>query len=46
MEEHLKSGRFTEAVLAAIQKVGGILAQHFPRDPDDRNELPNRIARD
>ena len=42
----LKQGRFTEAILAAIQMIGDILARHFPRDPDDRNELPDRIVRD
>jgi len=42
----LKQGRFTEAILEAIQMIGDILAQHFPRDPDDRNELPDRIVRD
>src|SRR5437667_8832883 len=42
----LKEGRFTEAILEAIQMIGDILAQHFPRDPDDRNELPDRIVHD
>ena len=42
----LKEGRFTEAILEAIQMIGNILAQHFPRDPDDRNELPDRIVHD
>ena len=46
MEEHLNSSRFTEAVLAAIKKVGDILAVHFPRDPADDDELPNQIVRD
>lgn len=46
MEIHLKSAHFTEAVVAAIQKVGEVLAQHFPRNPNDINELSNRIARD
>ncbi len=42
----LKAGRFSEAVVRAIQRVGEVLAQHFPRRPDDRNELPDQIARD
>jgi uncharacterized membrane protein len=42
----LKQGRFTEAILEAIQMIGDILAGHFPRDPNDRNELPDRIVRD
>ena len=42
----LKQGRFTEAILAAVQLVGDTLARHFPRDPEDRNELPDGIVRD
>jgi len=42
----LKQGRSNEAILEAIQMIGDILARHFPRDPDDRNELPDRIVRD
>jgi putative membrane protein len=42
----LKEGRLTEAILGAIQKVGDVLATHFPRDPDDQDELPDRIVRD
>jgi uncharacterized membrane protein len=43
---HLKAGEFTEAVVDAVTHVGDALAKHFPRSPDDRNELPNQIARD
>ena len=46
MTELLKQGRLTEAILDAIQKVGDVLARNFPRDPDDQNELPDRIVRD
>lgn len=46
MAERLKAGRYTEAVVAAVQKIGEALAQHFPRDPGDINELPNQVARD
>jgi len=43
---HLRSERFTEAVLDAVGKVGALLAQHFPAEPGDANELPNEIVRD
>ena len=43
---HLKAGEFTEAVVDAVTHVGDVLAKHFPRSPDDRNELPNQIVRD
>ena len=42
----LKQGHFTAAVLAGIEKAGKVLAQHFPRDRDDRNELPDRVETD
>lgn len=45
MSAQLKQGKFTEAIVDAIQKTGALLAQHFPRDPDDRNELPNEVER-
>ena len=45
MSAQLRQGKFTEAIVDAIQKTGALLAQHFPRDPDDRNELPNEIVR-
>jgi uncharacterized membrane protein len=42
----LKNGRLTEAVEHAVKAVGAALAKHFPRRPDDTNELPNEIVRD
>lgn len=42
----LKSGCITEALVSTIGKIGDLLAAHFPRADDDRNELPNRIERD
>jgi uncharacterized membrane protein len=46
MSERLRQGQFTEAILEAIGRVGDMLAKHFPRGPDDRNELPDELARD
>lgn len=46
MTDLLKEGRFTDALVGAIQKVGDLLARHFPRDSDDQNELPDRIVRE
>jgi uncharacterized membrane protein len=39
----LKSGPATEALVAAIRKIGDLLAAHFPPSPGDKNELPNQI---
>ncbi|TMP96108.1 MAG: hypothetical protein E6L09_15530 [Verrucomicrobia bacterium] len=45
MTAMLKQGRFTEAVVAAVQLVGEALARHFPREPGDKNELPDGVER-
>lgn len=42
----LRAEHFTEAVTSAVHKIGDLLARHFPRQPDDRDELPNEIVRD
>ena len=46
MSAQMKAGKFTEAVVGAVRSIGETLAKHFPRSPDDRNELPNIIVRD
>jgi uncharacterized membrane protein len=46
IRQKLSAGRFTEAVLDAIEMTGDVLARHFPRRPDDHNELPNEVDRD
>ena len=44
--ENLRSKSLTEALIRAVHKVGARLAQHFPVDLDQRNELPNEILHD
>ncbi|WP_121116608.1 TPM domain-containing protein [Croceibacterium ferulae] len=39
----LKNGRIADGMVAGIQQVGTVLAQHLPRAEDDRNELPDRL---
>ncbi len=39
MREHFKREEFSDALVEAIQGAGNLLAQHFPRQSDDRNEL-------
>lgn len=46
ISSRLKAGAFTEAVAEAVKEIGDLLARHFPRSPDDRNELPNQIVRE
>ena len=43
MEASFRKGEFTEGVVAGVERVGEVLARHFPRHADDRNELPNTI---
>jgi putative membrane protein len=43
MLAHLREQQIVEGFVAAIALCGETLAQHCPRKPDDRNELPNRI---
>ncbi len=46
MTVHLKSGDFTGAILAGIQQAGRELTRHFPKNPLDRNDLPDSVIRD
>ena len=39
----VRKGRVADGMIAAITLVGDILAAHFPRDPGDVNELPDRV---
>lgn len=41
--EHVRAGRITDGMVAAVGDVGNILAEHLPRKADDTNELPDRL---
>ena len=43
MRPHFEARNFTDAIVHAIRETGQLLGQHFPRRPDDRNELPNAV---
>lgn len=43
MLAELKQGRVADGMIAAVEKVGVVLAEHFPRADDDTNELPDRL---
>ena len=45
MEVRFKKGEFTEGLVEGIEHAGKLLAENFPRSPDDRNELPDKIER-
>jgi len=40
---HIKDGRIADGMIAAVEQVGEVLAEHFPRAEDDQNELPDRL---
>ena len=40
---HMREDRIADGYVEAIERCGRVLAAHFPRRPDDRNELPDRI---
>ncbi len=39
----LKQGRVADGMVAAIQRVGAVLAEHFPRSATDTNEIPDKL---
>ncbi len=41
--EEIKQGHLAAGMIAGIGDVGAILAEHFPREEDDQNELPDRL---
>jgi putative membrane protein len=40
----IKSGQACDATCKAIERCGDILAGHFPRQADDKDELPNQLV--
>lgn len=44
MVERLRRGEPRDAVLHAVADVGEVLRRFFPRRPDDRDELSNRVS--
>jgi uncharacterized membrane protein len=42
LEADFRAGRFAEGVVKAIERMSAVLAEHFPRDSSDTNELPDR----
>ena len=46
LEDHFRRGDFTGGIVAGVRKVGDLLASHFPRAKDDRNELEDQVTED
>ena len=41
--DHVARGHVADGMIAAVARVGAVLAQHLPRAVDDSNELPDRV---
>lgn len=39
----VREGRVADGFVTAVGECGDLLARHFPRQPDDKDELPNRL---
>ena len=39
----VKAGRPGDGIVAAVDRVGGVLAAHFPKTGDDLNEIPDKL---
>ena len=46
MSSYFKKSQFTTGIIHAIQKAGELLHAHFPPQPGDGNELPDRVEQD
>ncbi|MCK9424995.1 MAG: TPM domain-containing protein [Ignavibacteriaceae bacterium] len=43
MEAKFHEKKFCEGIISAVDEVGTILSEHFPRKTDDTNELPDEV---
>ena len=41
--EAVREGRVGDGLVAAVEQVGAVLAEHFPRSAEDRNEIPDKL---
>ena len=39
----VKQGRVGDGIVAAIERVGAVLSEHFPRTAEDVNEIPDKL---
>ncbi len=43
MGDSFKQGNFTAGLIQGIDRAGALLAEHFPRQPGDKNELSDQV---
>ena len=41
--EHVREGRVGDGICAAVERVGAVLSEHFPRSAQDCNEIPDKL---
>jgi len=41
--EDVREGRLGDGMVAAIERVGAVLSEHFPRSDADTNEIPDKL---
>jgi uncharacterized membrane protein len=46
MTGHFKQSAWTAAIVHGVATAGAVLAEHFPREADGVNELPDKVERD
>jgi len=46
MSQHMRNGRRLDALREGIRRLGDTMAAHWPRQEDDRNDLPDEILQD
>ena len=46
MSGHFRNSAFTSGIIHGVRKAGELLARHFPRRPDNKNQLPDAIEQD
>jgi putative membrane protein len=39
----VREGRYGDGIVAAIERVGAVLSEHFPRSATDTNEIPDKL---
>ena len=40
---HVKAGKPGDGIVAAVEIIGGVLAEHFPKSSEDSNEIPDKL---
>jgi putative membrane protein len=40
---HVRQGQVGDGIVAAVERVGVVLSEHFPRSAADSNEIPDEL---